>query len=56
MIQLRISQSKKSYNQYGLIHFIKNTIAKNNLQKKQNTKNTSTNTIFMEDNNVQIVH
>lgn len=56
MIQLRISQSKKSNNQYGLIHFIKNTITKNNLQKKQNTKNTSTNTIFMEDNNVQIVH
>lgn len=54
MIQLRISLSKKSNNQYGLIHFIKNTITKYNLQKNH-TKNTSTNTLFMEDNNVQIV-
>lgn len=55
MIQLRISQSKKSNNQNCLIHFIKNTITKNNLQNKK-TKNTSTNIIYMEDNNVQIVH
>lgn len=38
MIQLRISLSKKSNNQYGLIHFIKNTITKNNLQKNKTLK------------------